>query len=254
MKKIIFFDIDNTIVDNKTELVPPKTLKMLQKLSEDDNFYLGIATGRGPGRLDIIKDILHLFDAFVLSNGAYIILNGEVIYDHAFPINEIEEIIKVANKYDFLVGASGLSGDSLLRKPNLKQVHLRNAAKLNPNVYKEVPIYQMWMVSDNHDELELAVSALPQFDHYFWTTIGVDLTINNHSKGQGILKIKELLKPIQVISIGDGHNDIDMIEVADIGIAMANSRFDELKEKADLVGPCVSDDLLCEFLEKHKII
>ena len=30
MKKIIFFDIDNTIVDNKTELVPPKTLKMLQ--------------------------------------------------------------------------------------------------------------------------------------------------------------------------------------------------------------------------------
>ena len=45
-----------------------------------------------------------------------------------------------------------------------------------------------------------------------------------------------------------------MIEVADIGIAMANSRFDELKEKADLVGPCVSDDLLCEFLEKHKII
>ena len=254
MKKIIFFDIDNTIVDNKTELIPPRTLKMLEDLSKDDNYYLGIATGRGPGRLEIIKDVLHFFDAFVLSNGAYVIFKDEVIYDCAFPIFEIENILRVGDQYDFLIGASGLQHDALLRKPEVKQVHLRNAAKLCPDFYKDHPVYQMWMVSDDHDLLEKAVNEMPQFDHYFWTTIGVDLTVNNHSKGSGILKIKEKLMPIEVISIGDGHNDIDMIEVADIGIAMANSRFEELKEKADLVGPNVSDDLLYDFLIKHKII
>lgn len=57
-----------------------------------------------------------------------------------------------------------------------------------------------------------------------------------------------------VISIGDGYNDIDMIEVADIGIAMGNSKVNELKEKADLIGPNVKDNKLYEFLKNKGII
>ena len=63
MKKIIFFDIDNTIVDSSTGKVPPQTMQMLEELSKRDDICLGIATGRGPGRMSIIEDILHYFDS-----------------------------------------------------------------------------------------------------------------------------------------------------------------------------------------------
>ena len=98
------------------------------------------------------------------------------------------------------------------------------------------------------------MTKLKTFNQYLWTKSGVDLTVDHHSKGTGILKVKALLDPIKVICIGDGHNDVDMIEVADIGIAMGNSNVSILKEKADLVGPCVTDDKLYEFLKNHKII
>ena len=254
MKKIIFFDIDNTIVDSKTEEVPNQTLRLLEELSKNDNYYLAIATGRGPGRLDIIKDIIHFFDAFVFSNGAYVTLHGEVIYDHPFNSNEVKKILKVADKYDLLAGVSGVSTDAILRKPINEVINLRNTAILTPTFYKDHLVYQMWLATANRPKLKQAVNELPDFDHYFWTTIGVDFTINKHSKASGILKIKEKLDPIKVISIGDGHNDIDMIEVADIGIAMGNTRFSELKEKADLIGPNVSDDKLYDFLKEHQVI
>lgn len=254
MKKIIFFDIDNTIVDSKTHLVPPQTLKMLDELSKRDDFYLGIATGRGPGRMSIIEDILHYFDAFVYSNGSYITLNDKVIYDSPIPISEIEKVIKVANKHDLLLGVSGLKEDALLRLQESEPIDLKNEAKLTPDYYLKHKIYQTWLVASDMDKLSKGLNDLRDFNQYLWTRSGVDLTIDKHSKGFGILKVKEKLAPIQVISVGDGYNDIDMIEVADIGIAMGNSRVDELKEKADLIGPNVSEDKLYDFLKSHGII
>ncbi len=254
MKKIIFFDIDNTIVDSKTQLVPPQTLVMLEELSKRDDVYLGIATGRGPGRMAIIADILHYFDAFVYSNGSYITLSGEVIYDSPIANDKIENVLKVAEKYDLLMGVSGLVTDSLLRLQQCEEIKLMNTAKLTPDYYLHHKIYQTWLVASDRDRLMVALKELPNFNQYLWTKSGVDLTTDHHSKGFGILKVKEKLSPIQLISIGDGHNDIDMIEVADIGIAMGNSRVDELKEKADLIGPSVSEDKLYDFLKSHKII
>lgn len=254
MKNIIFFDIDNTLIDTNNKEIPSQTLKLLEELSKRDDYYLGIATGRGPGRLDVIKDIIHYFDAFICSNGSYVKFKDLVIHDHYFENDQIERIIKVAEKFDLLVGVSGMTEDAILRKPFEKIGHLKNTAQLIPKYYLENKVYQTWLASNNHLHLDQAVELLPDFDHYFWTNLGVDLTINDHSKGSGILQIKEILEPIRVICIGDGHNDIDMIEVADIGVAMGNTRFNALKEKADYIGPHVSDNLLYDFLKKNNII
>ena len=126
--------------------------------------------------------------------------------------------------------------------------------KLEPDYYLNNQIYQVWLVSTGMEKLLLGLKELPNFNQYLWTRSGVDLTVDNHSKGTGILKVKALLEPIEVISIGDGYNDIDMIEVADIGIAMGNSKVNELKEKADLIGPSVKENKLYEFLKSHGII
>ena len=44
-----------------------------------------------------------------------------------------------------------------------------------------------------------------------------------------------------------------MIEMADIGIAMNNSGFSKLKEKADYIAPNIEDDQLYDFFKSIKI-
>ena len=43
------------------------------------------------------------------------------------------------------------------------------------------------------------------------------------------------------IAVGDGPNDLQMMEYAGIGIAMGNAR-EEVKERADMVTSSIDDD------------
>jgi Cof subfamily protein (haloacid dehalogenase superfamily) len=56
------------------------------------------------------------------------------------------------------------------------------------------------------------------------------------SKGAGVAWVlhKMGIKPEQLLAIGDGENDLEMIKMAGIGVAVANAR-PELKSAADLV-------------------
>ncbi len=46
MKKLFFFDIDQTLYNVKTKEIPSQTTKILQNLAQNPNNILGIATGR----------------------------------------------------------------------------------------------------------------------------------------------------------------------------------------------------------------
>ncbi len=51
MKRIYFFDVDNTIRSNKEQKIFPQTLKLLEHLSKNPDYILGFATGRGPAKM-----------------------------------------------------------------------------------------------------------------------------------------------------------------------------------------------------------
>ena len=80
MTYLIFFDIDNTLLETGKSRVSANTKKMIQHLSKREDVILGISTGRGPTRLDEVKDILKHFDALMLGNGCYIKLFNKLIY------------------------------------------------------------------------------------------------------------------------------------------------------------------------------
>lgn len=58
----------------------------------------------------------------------------------------------------------------------------------------------------------------------------------NASKGLAALELASILgiKPEEVISVGDSYNDLSMIQLAGLGVAMQNSN-DEIKSHADYV-------------------
>ena len=70
-------------------------------------------------------------------------------------------------------------------------------------------------------------------------------------KADALARLLDLLKLSHknLIAAGDGHNDIGMIKLADIGIAMGNAHID-VREIADIVAPHTDEDGLLQVLKK----
>jgi Cof subfamily protein (haloacid dehalogenase superfamily) len=80
----------------------------------------------------------------------------------------------------------------------------------------------------------------------------LEITDRLATKGQTLRWYTELrgIKPEEVIAIGDGPNDIDMLAFAGLGVAVANART-EVKEAADLVTASNEDDGVAEIIERY---
>mgnify|MGYP003862443217 CR=1 FL=1 len=93
------------------------------------------------------------------------------------------------------------------------------------------------------------------FNNFSWLTFDYSpLIYPNNNKAFGIKKAIENEADYRLICIGDGANDIKMIEMADIGIAMSNTRFEELKEKAKHLAPHIKEDQLYDFFKSINLI
>ena len=55
------------------------------------------------------------------------------------------------------------------------------------------------------------------------------------------------------MAFGDGHNDIDMLKLVNIGVAMGNAK-DKVKEAADEVTDDIDHDGIYQALKRHHII
>ena len=77
----------------------------------------------------------------------------------------------------------------------------------------------------------------------------------NGLKDAGLIAFHKVLgvPKEDMIAIGDGFNDITMIEYAGIGIAMGNSS-DNVKEKADFVTDRIENDGLYKAFVKLGLI
>ncbi|MDY7557231.1 HAD family hydrolase [Cryobacterium sp. 10C3] len=75
------------------------------------------------------------------------------------------------------------------------------------------------------------------------------------NKGSTILKLLDLLglDAASAIGIGDSSNDIEMLQVCGVGIAMGNAT-DEVKSHADEVTTAVLDDGVWNAFRRHGLI
>ena len=79
MKKVLFFDIDGTLLNS--ELKIPEGVKRELKRLKEAGHYLFVASGR-PLAFISNQIIDAGFNGFVLCNGAHVELNHEIIYEN----------------------------------------------------------------------------------------------------------------------------------------------------------------------------
>lgn len=254
MKYFIFFDIDNTILSNNKKLIHPQTIKLLETLHKNSNVVLGIATGRGPGRLEELDSILHLFDVKVLGNGSYIELKNQVFYNNKFEHSQLKEILDICIQYEVLLGGSDEKEGFLLNEPYYGKTIRKEVLKKIENIGE---VYHLWLASDRIDDVIKCKKVLEKnFDCFYWTAQkGLDIVHKNDSKYQGILRVIKSynFSEHKLICVGDGHNDLEMVKNADLGIAMENTTCLELKIVADYIAPLIDNDEMFDFFKKLKL-
>lgn len=256
--KVVILDIDGTILPHG-KTISPATLGAIQQL-RDKNIKVVIATGRAPY---FSNSIVHDtgVDSMVFFNGAYAYHEGKEIYKNAIDKEVLERVLLMSHDYQhpltFLAGTHFTVTD--LSHPFVVEAYMNDSWKLEqtpPQFWKDQDIYQLFLHCDLEDEVSYQ-SKIPELDFRRWTsgarTCDVNLTKSN--KAVGVTKLLEKLgiAPDEAIAFGDGLNDIEMLSLVGMGVAMGSAR-DEVKQAANMVTLSAEEDGVRFGLERLGLI
>lgn len=132
---------------------------------------------------------------------------------------------------------------------------------VRPNVYqlesfqqeidKGATVWKVLISDPNLEKMQNFVKKLPldQFSPEWSWVDRVDITSVGNSKGAMLAELLKMegLEPQNVIAFGDNFNDISMLELVGLGIAMGDSE-EEVKQRADKTIGSNSEDSIAKTL------
>ncbi|QQZ08096.1 Cof-type HAD-IIB family hydrolase [Heyndrickxia vini] len=243
MKKIVFFDIDGTLLDHDKKL-PESTKKAIIQL-KNNGVFVAIATGRAPFMFKDLREELEI-DSYVCFNGQYVVFENEVIYTNPLNQKELEKLIDNSknNRHPIVfLNEEKMTANTETHpfvKTSMESLKI-DSPEFNPSFYKNKEIYQALLFCEEMDE-DLYLTDYQAFNFIRWHEFSMDVIPSGGSKAEGI---KILIEKIgfnidDVFAFGDGLNDIEMLETVGTGIAMGNAS-ETVKKYADYITSDVSD-------------
>lgn len=279
-KYILFTDVDGTLYNPKQNKISDSSIQALKQARENGH-KIFFCTGRpypdiNPSYFDLP------IDGCIISCGAHIMMNNQTIYSNPIPYELLKSLLDYLIQHDIGFSLDGIDRNYLFseahevfrhfecRNYNLPYTTDEYADQLlaENHMYpydlcKEEDLKQICKISiytNNTKDLIPFLEQLPASMHgYAEKAYSVqsfaEITMKENTKSSGIDYIlNELDYSIEdTIAIGDGFNDIDMIQHVSIGIAMGNA-CDELKACADYVTDDIDDDGFAHALNKFQLI
>ena len=92
--RIVFFDIDGTLIDMQKKQISPKTLEML-KLLKQNGIRICLATGRSPVSLPVFDGVE--FDAYLTFNGSLCYTGETTVFSNPIPSGDVQKLIRNAD-------------------------------------------------------------------------------------------------------------------------------------------------------------
>ena len=260
-EKVLFFDIDGTLVNFDTT-IPTSTITAL-RLARENGHKLILCTGRSLGQLQgTIKELS--FDGGVLAAGAYVQYQDQVIAATTIPGEKLRNIWSFTDeeKLPYIVQCVDHTATERSVKAHLFDV-MEHKYEVDEKQFSTV--FANMEFVESKDDFSYTVEEIrkklgSQFDVVPMSfmkdgTSSGEITQAGINKAYGMEKLLTYLGKTRedAIAFGDGPNDLEMLSYAGIGVAMGNAD-DSVKEKADMVTARIDEDGIFLALRKLKII
>lgn len=255
--KIIFFDIDGTLIDIHKRQISARTLETLIRLKER-NIILCLSTGRSPMTVPRFEGWEP--DVFLTFNGSYCYTGQQVIYKNPLSTEDAKQIVKNAAAINRPVSAATPERLAANGK-DADLVKYFSLAKLDVDVSDDFDemvengeIYQI-MSGGRESEYPAFLQDVKNAKIAAWWDRAVDIIPADSGKGVGIANVLAHyhLTKEEALAFGDGNNDIDMLQAVGTGVAMANGS-EELKAVADDICGHAADDGVYHYCLEHGLI
>ena len=277
MSKIIFIDVDGTLINYENKL--PESAKKAVIQARKNNHLVYLCTGRSKAEMpDYILDIG--LDGIICGNGSYVEHNGKVIMHKLISKEDAKEIVDWLHSKNlefYLESNNGLFASRNFREVGKKPIQQYSANKGETNYQNlEVEDVLHGLIFDGklyRDDLNKVSFVLNSYQDYLdakekfshlpvgtWGGKGEkalfgDIGIANVTKENAIdYLLKYLKRDVKdTFAFGDAIIDISMLEFCNIGVAM-NSGQKEIKEIADYVTDDVDKDGLYNAFKHFNLI
>ncbi|MCR5192231.1 MAG: Cof-type HAD-IIB family hydrolase [Bacteroidales bacterium] len=255
MIKAVFFDIDGTLLSYKTHKVLPGTMKALEELRQK-GVRLFISSGRP---IVLIPPMPLTFDGYITVNGGYCIAGDNVIVSCPIKPDDCSNWLDYASANDITTMcftekemyinriddvARALQAQLGFEMPPVKPIQ----ELFGKQVYQFIAIQPAEKDSETLKYLQSC--RMPR-----WHPVFSDIIPNTISKAVGIKAMLDHfgISAEETMAFGDGANDIEMLQLAKIGIAMGNAS-QVVKDHADYVTDDADNEGIYNALKHFGII
>ncbi|XKM13532.1 Cof-type HAD-IIB family hydrolase [Orbaceae bacterium ac157xtp] len=252
---LVFFDLDGTLF-TRDVAVAKSTIVAINALIQN-NIKPVIATGRSACEVKHVMDETGI-DSIIGMNGQSVIYENTNIFLNTIDSELITKVVEFSknetgiplsfyNDNAMYVSQSGMPVTKLYHY--LKQT----VPPINPDIYKFEAIQMLLLLCEKGEDIYQA--HFPELKFIRNTPYCVDVFNHGGSKAYGIKKLLENkhFHDVPTYAFGDGLNDLEMFQIVDHPIAMANG-VEQLKSIAEFVTDDNNNDGITKGLIKVGLI
>lgn len=279
MSKIIFLDVDGTIVDYDNH-IPDSAREAIRKARENGHLVY-VCTGRS--KAEMPDEIWNIgFDGMIGGNGSYVEHKGQILLHQLIPHETAKRVVdwlEARGLEFYLESNNGLFASRNFRevaRPTLRTYALGKGASEDQVLHMEAEdalhglIYDGNLYRDDLNKISFILhsyqdhldskEAFPELKAGTWGGRGEevlfgDLGVKDINKAYAVDLILDHLDAdrTDTIAVGDAKVDIPMLEACQIGVAMGNGG-PEILAVADLITDDVGQDGLYKAFEKLNLL
>ncbi len=268
MKKIVFLDVDGTLVDVRQNIADSS--KRAIEEARANGHKIVLCTGRT--RASIYPWLIQIgFDGIVASSGANVFWGDEELHTASISNDDLKEVADVLDKHNAVYAFQGEDGrfmtqtnyDKIVKY--FKDMGMGAIIEEFPNTITDKPYEAKGIESGIYINATSSVDEIQNditcdirvtgasFGHEQVYNGEINMFNINKATGMEVLVNHLGLENKDVIAFGDGLNDLEMIEYAHIGVAMGNA-VPQLREIADMVTDKIDEDGVYNGFKKLKLI
>jgi Cof subfamily protein (haloacid dehalogenase superfamily) len=260
--KLLALDIDGTIMDTDY-LIKEPVKKIIKRVQEETNIIIVLASGRMTHSTKIVADELGITTIAIVYQGAMVrdFSNNKILYHKTLdPDCSLKVIEDIENEN---IHVNIYIDDNLYMKQESEIARQYTSNRnLQAHIIKDYSLLQhnpptklLALDRDTERLQKLKQVWRRKFNNkmsiFSSRDIYVEFVHKEVNKGKSLYEFARQhfnIDPTEIMAVGDGENDLEMIRDAGLGIAMGNA-VDEVKQVAKHITSPVDQNGLVEAIE-----